>query len=113
MAAVMGHADEIDDDLLGIRPRWHHDAACADADPNLFFTERGESTKPAKQLCELCPVRSPCLEVGLFQRFGIWGGKSERERRRLRRVLGIRLVDASGDNTDDDDMDEEEEDEWQ
>jgi WhiB family transcriptional regulator, redox-sensing transcriptional regulator len=70
---------------------WQADALCAElpeaeADA-LFFPERGQSSKAAKALCAKCSVRAECLAYALEggDRFGIWGGTSERERRRLRR----------------------------
>jgi WhiB family redox-sensing transcriptional regulator len=72
-----------DDDPLA----WQADALCAQTDPEIFFPEKGGSTREAKKICEHCPVRDQCLEYALQndERFGIWGGLSERERRRLRR----------------------------
>ena len=86
---------------------WQDAAACRSADPNLFYAfddwrdlalcgeiggdfwypEKGGSTRLAKAVCRSCEVRGPCLEYALAndERFGIWGGKSERERRRLKR----------------------------
>lgn len=66
--------------------KWQADAACRGVDPDLFFPERGESTREAKEICGICPVRRACLEHALAhgERHGIWGGTSERERRRLR-----------------------------
>ena len=66
---------------------WRKDAACRDTDPDLFFPERGASTREAKEVCRGCVVRENCLEYALAngEKFGIWGGLSERERRRLRR----------------------------
>lgn len=60
---------------------------CKGTDPDLFYPERGESTRRAKEVCRDCAVREPCLETGLEggEKFGIWGGLSERERRRIRR----------------------------
>jgi WhiB family redox-sensing transcriptional regulator len=58
----------------------------------VFFVDRGVSTKPAHQLCESCPVREPCAEAGLGEHFGIWGGRSEYERRRLRRTATAPLT---------------------
>jgi WhiB family transcriptional regulator, redox-sensing transcriptional regulator len=68
-------------------PRWHRDAVCAQADPEAFFPERGGSTAAAKRVCQGCPVRAECLEYALAndERFGVWGGLSERERRRIQR----------------------------
>ncbi len=66
---------------------WQVDALCAQTDPEAFFPEKGGSTRDAKKVCASCTVRSECLEYALAndERFGIWGGLSERERRRLRK----------------------------
>ena len=66
---------------------WQADALCAQTDPEAFFPEKGGSTREAKKICEQCEVRAECLEYALKhdERFGIWGGLSERERRRLRK----------------------------
>ncbi len=66
---------------------WQADALCAQTDPEAFFPEKGGSTREAKRICDGCEVRSQCLEYALEndERFGIWGGLSERERRKLRR----------------------------
>ncbi|WP_424945202.1 WhiB family transcriptional regulator [Canibacter zhoujuaniae] len=66
---------------------WQADALCAQTDPEAFFPEKGGSTREAKRICEQCEVRAECLEYALAndERFGIWGGLSERERRKLRR----------------------------
>ena len=65
---------------------WRLDALCAETDPEAFFPEKGGSTREAKRVCTGCAVRTECLEYALAndERFGIWGGLSERERRRLR-----------------------------
>ena len=65
---------------------WRLDGLCAETDPEAFFPEKGGSTREAKRVCAGCPVRLQCLEYALDndERFGIWGGLSERERRRLR-----------------------------
>jgi WhiB family transcriptional regulator, redox-sensing transcriptional regulator len=67
--------------------RWQDRALCAQTDPEAFFPEKGGSTREAKRICTTCPVRDECLEyaLGNDERFGIWGGLSERERRRLKR----------------------------
>lgn len=77
-------------DDLG-RPLWEKDAACRDSDPNMFFPERGSSTREAKAVCAICPVRDECLDYALMngEKFGIWGGTSERERRRIRKIRTI------------------------
>ncbi|WP_438940588.1 WhiB family transcriptional regulator [Geodermatophilus maliterrae] len=65
---------------------WRLDALCAETDPEAFFPEKGGSTREAKRVCSGCSVRAECLEFALAndERFGIWGGLSERERRRVR-----------------------------
>ena len=67
---------------------WRAQAKCLGADFDLFFPERGKSTREAKAVCRACPVREECLDFAMRngERFGIWGGLSERERRRLRRT---------------------------
>jgi WhiB family transcriptional regulator, redox-sensing transcriptional regulator len=67
-------------------PGWRELALCAQADPEAWFPDKGESSKPAKRVCASCPVRVPCLDYALSrgERFGVWGGLSERERRDLR-----------------------------
>ena len=60
---------------------------CAQTDPEAFFPEKGGSTREAKKVCVGCEVRAECLEYALAndERFGIWGGLSERERRKLKK----------------------------
>lgn len=67
--------------------KWTEDAICAQIDPDLFFPEKGASIQQAKRVCDSCPVRQQCLDAALRnnERFGIWGGLSERERREYRR----------------------------
>ncbi len=78
------------DDLSGlfdaVDQDWQEQALCAQTDPEAFFPEKGGSTRDAKRICRACPVRDECLEFALEhdERFGIWGGLSERERRRLK-----------------------------
>lgn len=76
---------------------WHEDALCAEVDAEMFFPEKGGSTKEAKGICGDCLVRAECLEYALDvgERFGIWGMTSERERRRLLATLGGAGVDAA------------------
>lgn len=66
---------------------WRRFAKCAGLDTDLFFPERGGSTREAKEVCRGCVVREDCLQYALRngEKFGIWGGLSERKRRRLRR----------------------------
>lgn len=67
---------------------WQERALCAQTDPEAFFPEKGGSTREAKKVCVSCDVRGDCLEYALAhdERFGIWGGLSERERRRLKKL---------------------------
>ena len=72
-----------DEDALA----WQGDALCAQTDPEAFFPEKGGSTREAKKICTSCEVKAQCLEYALQndERFGIWGGLSERERRKLKK----------------------------
>lgn len=78
-------AHGMDEDLS-----WQEHALCAQTDPEAFFPEKGGSTREAKKVCQSCEVRTECLEYALEhdERFGIWGGLSERERRRLKKAGG-------------------------
>jgi len=70
---------------------WTEDAVCASIDPELWFPEQGFSSKTAKKICATCSVREECLQAALEQpeRFGVWGGLSEHERRKLRPTTRI------------------------
>jgi hypothetical protein len=74
-------------DLLGNVPEWQARALCAQTDPEAFFPEKGGSTRDAKRICARCEVKENCLQYALDhdERFGIWGGLSERERRKIKR----------------------------
>lgn len=63
------------------------DAACAGMDTNLFYPERGEDNAQAVAVCRDCPVREQCLDhaVRNGETYGVWGGLSGKQRRRLRR----------------------------
>lgn len=72
-----------------VQPWWDR-AACLGVDADIFFPEKGNNgngTRVAKQICQTCTVTTECLEYALAndERFGVWGGHSERERRRLKR----------------------------
>jgi len=66
---------------------WQEKALCAEVDPEIFYPEKGGSTREAKMVCRSCEVRVECLQYALNrdERFGVFGGMSERERRRLKR----------------------------
>lgn len=67
------------------QPDWYRDALCAQIGWEVFFPEKGENAKEAKQVCLRCPVREQCLREALAngEEFGIWGGRSVVERERL------------------------------
>jgi len=78
---------EIVGDQLPPELAWQERALCAQTDPEAFFPEKGGSTREAKRVCMSCEVRAECLDYALAkdERFGIWGGLSERERRRVKK----------------------------
>ncbi len=86
-------ADPFGESIVGLAEEdgeeqdWQERALCAQTDPEAFFPEKGGSTREAKRVCLGCEVRAECLEYALEhdERFGIWGGLSERERRRLKK----------------------------
>ena len=82
---IAGMLEESDADDGGLS--WQERSLCAQTDPEAFFPEKGGSTREAKKVCIGCDVRSECLEYALEndERFGIWGGLSERERRKLKK----------------------------
>jgi WhiB family redox-sensing transcriptional regulator len=65
---------------------WKQIGLCRGVDPDLFFPERGGDVRTPKAICQQCVIQERCLEFALTnaEKFGIWGGKSERERRHLR-----------------------------
>lgn len=88
LTLALGFEDEDDNFDKSAGPlAWQERALCAQTDPEAFFPEKGGSTREAKNVCAACEVREQCLEYALAndERFGIWGGLSERERRKLRR----------------------------
>lgn len=70
------------------RDAWMDEALCAQTDPEMFFPDRGGSSREAKKVCAECDVREQCLAYALAHdvRVGVWGGLTSRERRRLRRL---------------------------
>ena len=73
---------------------WMGRGNCRDEPPSVFFPSDGVGVEVARKLCATCPVKEPCLEYALRNRIdhGVWGGTSERERRR---ILRQRRVDAA------------------
>ena len=66
---------------------WMKRANCQDQEPSVFFPGDGIGVQAAQRICSVCPVSKTCLQYALAERVdhGIWGGKSERERRRILR----------------------------
>ncbi|MDA8288854.1 MAG: WhiB family transcriptional regulator [Actinomycetota bacterium] len=64
---------------------WRQRAACRGIDPDVFYPASDEEAEEAKAVCDVCPVRQLCLEHALNnrEREGVWGGLTERERRRI------------------------------
>lgn len=66
-------------------PPWTEDAACATTDPEIFFPQKGGTSRPAKKICATCPVLTLCRQYAIDNNdlHGVWGGLSDRERRKL------------------------------
>ena len=69
------------------RDAWRQAAACRDKPGTNFYPETESQARPAKRICSGCPVRLICLDTALRsgERYGVWGGLTERERLRLGR----------------------------
>ncbi len=74
---------------------WMARGRCRAVAPEVFFPSDGVGVEVARRICATCPVKGPCLEYALFHRIehGVWGGASERERRRIARQ---RRLEAAG-----------------
>ena len=68
-------------------PTWREHAACRGIDASVFYPASEEEAEAAKEICAGCSVRQLCLEYALSnrERDGVWGGTTERERRRVLR----------------------------
>lgn len=66
---------------------WRQKAACRGVDPDIFYPVTEEDAEEAKAICAGCPARQTCLEWAITsrERDGVWGGATERERRRMLR----------------------------
>ena len=73
--------------LTGVGMEWMADGNCRETPPAMFFPSDGVGVEAARRICATCPVKQPCLEYALRNRIdhGVWGGTSERERRRILR----------------------------
>jgi WhiB family transcriptional regulator, redox-sensing transcriptional regulator len=83
------------DELTDPSGAWQGSALCAQADPEIFFPDKGESPAPAKSVCRRCPVRQDCENDALSrrERYGIWGGTTERRRREI--IAGRQKAEAA------------------
>jgi WhiB family redox-sensing transcriptional regulator len=75
---------------------WMADTACEGMDVNVFILDKGDSAAEAKKTCADCPVRAQCLAWALEhdERFGVWGGKTARERAGMGETLADAQLDA-------------------
>jgi WhiB family redox-sensing transcriptional regulator len=80
---------------------WMARGNCAEESPGMFFPSDGVGVEVARRICETCPVKAECLEHALLNRIdhGVWGGASERERRRI--LKRRRLAELAGAHTPD------------
>jgi WhiB family redox-sensing transcriptional regulator len=76
---------------------WMAQGKCRDMDPAVFFPNDGIGVQIAQKACSECPVKVPCLEYALANRVdhGVWGGTSERERRRILRRRRVSSLQAT------------------
>lgn len=76
---------------------WMGSGRCRDMDPAVFFPSDGIGVQNAQRICAECPMKVPCLEYALDNRVdhGVWGGTSERERRRILRRRRLSRLQAS------------------
>ncbi len=83
------HVERLDFANLDM-PRFSAPALCAETDPEVFFPEKGNNPHAAKRVCSHCPVLAECREWALERHvpYGVWGGLSERDRRKIIRDRG-------------------------
>ncbi len=76
---------------------WMTAGKCQDMPPSVFFPNDGVGVEVARRICADCPVKTACLEYALLNRIdhGVWGGASERERRRIARRRRLETVTDS------------------
>jgi WhiB family redox-sensing transcriptional regulator len=70
---------------MAIAEIWNEQAACRGLDPEIFYPVSEEEAEHAKAVCGQCAVQQACLEhaLGSRERDGVWGGATEKERRRI------------------------------
>lgn len=76
---------------------WLDQGKCRDMDPSVFFPSDGIGVQVAQRICAECPVKVDCLEYALSEGVdhGVWGGTSERERRRIQRRRRMSRLQSS------------------
>ncbi|MGC8464601.1 MAG: WhiB family transcriptional regulator [Acidimicrobiales bacterium] len=76
---------------------WMAQGSCRAIDPDIFFPSDGVGVEKARQICTKCPVQGPCLEYALALKIehGVWGGASERQRRRIARARRVEVSSKS------------------
>jgi WhiB family redox-sensing transcriptional regulator len=81
-----------------VSTEWMHRGNCRDHPPSTFFPSDGVGVDVARRICSDCPVKTPCLEYALRNGVdhGVWGGTSERERRRIARQRRLARAAAAG-----------------
>ncbi|MGH9190212.1 MAG: WhiB family transcriptional regulator [Acidimicrobiales bacterium] len=81
--------------------QWMAEGNCRTQPPSLFFPSDGVGVDVARRICEDCPVKEPCLEYALANTIdhGVWGGASERERRRIARRRRLERAKAAAGTT--------------
>jgi len=79
-----------------MRTKWMADGLCRSESPSVFFPSDGVGVEVARRICFQCPVKEPCLEYALANGIdhGVWGGASERERRRIARRRRLEKASA-------------------
>lgn len=77
---------------------WMEHGNCADHAPEVFFPSDGVGVIRAQRICKDCPVKATCLDYALEERIdhGVWGGASERQRRRLLKQRRDRIAITAG-----------------
>lgn len=77
---------------------WMAEGNCREVAPSMFFPSDGVGVEVARRICATCPVKEPCLEYALRNGIdhGVWGGASERERRRIARRRRLERAAAGG-----------------
>ena len=84
----MTYREQLNELVTEYRRDWQDDASCKGLDPDIWFLDRVQSARTAKRICSDCPVRIECLVFALSnnERFGVWGGMTEAERKKIRRA---------------------------